>query len=101
MERREILDDRHNLGVPSGVSKTISKPMLRSTQTVHLYCVRISTISKWTKFSLEPRHLGVPSGVSKMIWKPMVRSTQSVQLSCIKISTISEWTELSHEPRDQ
>jgi hypothetical protein len=37
------------LGVPSGASKTISKPMIRSAQVMHLSCVNISTISKWTK----------------------------------------------------
>jgi hypothetical protein len=43
-------DPRH-LGVASGASKTISKPMVRSAQTVHLSFVNISTISKQTKTS--------------------------------------------------
>jgi hypothetical protein len=46
--------------------------MVCSTQSVHLSYAKISTISKQTELSLEPRHLGVPSGVSKMIPKPMV-----------------------------
>jgi hypothetical protein len=33
------------LGVPSGASKTISEPMVRSEQTVHLSCIKISTIT--------------------------------------------------------
>jgi len=36
---------RH-LGVASGAFKMISKPMVRSAQTVHLPCVKFSTISK-------------------------------------------------------
>jgi hypothetical protein len=36
---------RH-LGVPSSTSKMLFEPMVRSTQTVHLSCVKISTISK-------------------------------------------------------
>jgi hypothetical protein len=55
------------LGVPLGAPKMISKPMVRSTQTVHLYCVKISTTSEWTELSLEPHLRWVPSGVSKMI----------------------------------
>jgi hypothetical protein len=43
-------DPRH-LGVPSGASNTIYEPMVRSVQTVHLSCVKISTISKWTEQS--------------------------------------------------
>jgi hypothetical protein len=43
-------DPRHP-GVPSGVSQTFFEPMARSAQTVHLSCVRISTISKQTKSS--------------------------------------------------
>jgi hypothetical protein len=49
------LEPRH-LGVPSGVSKTISEPMVPSTQTVQLSCIQISTISKQTKTSV---HLSV------------------------------------------
>jgi hypothetical protein len=40
-----------HLGVPSSASKTISEPMVRSTQTTHISCVKISTISKWTQTS--------------------------------------------------
>jgi hypothetical protein len=44
------LDPRH-LGVPSGVSKIISKPMVRLAQTVHLSCAKTNTISKRTETS--------------------------------------------------
>ena len=43
-------DPRH-LEVPSGVSKMNSGPMVRSAQTMHLSCVKISTISKHTETS--------------------------------------------------
>jgi hypothetical protein len=43
--------EHHHLGVLLGVSKTISEPMLRSTQTVHQPSVKISTISKWIETS--------------------------------------------------
>jgi hypothetical protein len=39
---------RHH-GVPSGASKMISEPMVHSAQTVHLSCVKTSTISKRTE----------------------------------------------------
>ena len=39
---------RH-LGVALGASKTISEPMVRSAQTVHLSYVKFSTISKQTE----------------------------------------------------
>ena len=45
----------------------IFEPMVRSTKTVQLSCIKISTVSKWGELSLEPRHLGVPSGASKTI----------------------------------
>jgi len=47
----EISHDPRHLGVPPGASKTISKTMVRSTQTAHLSCVKFSTISTWTKTS--------------------------------------------------
>jgi hypothetical protein len=40
-----------SLTSPSGASQTICEPMLRSVQTVHLSCVKISTISKRTEQS--------------------------------------------------
>jgi hypothetical protein len=78
MERSGIPHDPCQLGVPSGASKMISEPMVHSTQTVHLSCIKISTVSKQTELSLEPRHLGVPSDASKIISKPMVRLAQTI-----------------------
>jgi hypothetical protein len=68
----------------------ISEPTARSTQTVHLSSVRISTISKRTKLSLHPRTLQVPLGASKMISEPMVRLAQTVHLSSTDSNTVSK-----------
>jgi hypothetical protein len=49
MDRNELpLDPRH-LGVPSGVPKMISMPVVHSAQTLHLSCTEINTISKRTE----------------------------------------------------
>jgi hypothetical protein len=55
MDRNEIPQDPCHLVVPSGVSKMISKPAVRSVQTVHLSCVKISTIFKRTESSIQLR----------------------------------------------
>ena len=47
----EIPHDPRHLGVPLGASKMILEPIVRSAQTVHLSCVKISTISKLTESS--------------------------------------------------
>ena len=47
MERREIPHDPRHVGVPSGASKMIYEPMVRSTQTVHLSSIDTNIISKW------------------------------------------------------
>jgi hypothetical protein len=51
MDRNKISHDPHHRGILSGVSKTISEPMVRSVQTMHISCVKVSTISKWTESS--------------------------------------------------
>jgi hypothetical protein len=67
MDQNEIAHDPRHLGVPSGVSETISKPMVRSAQIVHLSCVKTSTVSNtdWTELPFDPHHLEVPLGASK------------------------------------
>jgi hypothetical protein len=51
MDQKELpLDIRHQ-GVPSGVSKMISLPMVLSAQTIHLSYAEINTISKRTEMS--------------------------------------------------
>jgi hypothetical protein len=45
VERSDMPHDPRHLGDPSGMSKTISRPMVPLMETVQLYCVKISTIS--------------------------------------------------------
>jgi hypothetical protein len=96
MDRNEIPHDPRHLGVLSGVSKMIFKPMVRSAQAVHLSCSNTKTLQTDRNEILhDPGHLGVLSGVSKVILEPMVRSGQTVHLSCVKNSTVSERIETS------
>jgi hypothetical protein len=76
MERRDTSHDPHRLGVLSSASKTISEPLVHSTQTAHLSCVKFSTTYKRIELSLEPHHLGRASGASKMIPESMVHLAQ-------------------------
>jgi hypothetical protein len=73
--------------------KQFSEPMVRSTQTVHISCVKISTISKYTKTSMHLSHV-TKIGASKTIPVPMVRLAQTVHLSCTHTTTVSEWIEM-------
>ena len=95
--RTRIPHDPYQLGVPSGASKTISKPILGSTQkhATILHRRQHCLETNRNEISHDPHHLGVPSGASKMIFEPMVYSAQTVHLSCIRISTVSRWTETS------
>jgi hypothetical protein len=98
-KRSEILHDLCHLGVLSGASKMMSEPMVRSTQTVHQSCIKISTISKWTKLSLEPHYLGVPLAASKTISEPMVCLAQTFHLFCTETNSLQrEWSEIPHDP---
>jgi hypothetical protein len=56
-DRNEIRHDPHYLGVPSGASKTIPETMVCSVQSVHLSCIKISTISKQNKISFHLSHV--------------------------------------------
>jgi hypothetical protein len=47
---------RH-LGVPSGVAKTISKPMVRLGKIVHLTCIDTNTIFKQTETRFHMAHV--------------------------------------------
>jgi hypothetical protein len=53
---KELPLESRPLGVPSGTSKTIFEPILRSAQTVHLYCNDTDTISKWTEIRFHMTH---------------------------------------------
>jgi hypothetical protein len=95
-DRNEILHDPGHPGVVSGVSKAIFEPVVRSTQTEHLPCIKNSTNSKRTKtnihFSLV--NLEVPSGAFKIISEPTVRLAQTVQLSYTDTNTVSKRTKM-------
>jgi hypothetical protein len=45
MDQNEISHYPRHLGVPSSVSKIISEAVVRSALTVHLSCLKISTIA--------------------------------------------------------
>ena len=91
----EIPHDPRHLGVPSGASRRISEPMVRSVQTVHLSCVKITLSLNGPKdLPLDPRHLGVPSGAFKTISKPLVHYAQTIHLSCTNTNTVSKRTRI-------
>jgi hypothetical protein len=83
----------HHLGVPSGASKIIYEPVVRSMQTVHLSCVKISTISnelnQASTCASAPRST---IGCVKMIYETTLCLEQTVYLSCTDTNTISKWT---------
>jgi hypothetical protein len=56
-DQNEIPHESCHLGVPSALSKMISKPMVGSAQTVHLSSVKTSTISKQTKISFHMTYI--------------------------------------------
>ena len=95
MDPNKLPLEAHHLGVLSGASKMISKPMVFLAQTVHLSCANADTMSKQTENEIphDPLQLGVPSGAFKMISEPMVRLAQTVHLTCTDTSIISKWTE--------
>jgi hypothetical protein len=71
----------------------IYEPIVRSAQTIHLSCVKISTLQMdRNELPLEPRQHGVPSSVSKAISDPMVRLVQTVRLTCAHTNTITDRT---------
>jgi uncharacterized protein YbdZ (MbtH family) len=71
-----------HLGVPSGASKMISKPMLRSVQPCTYIAPTLTMSPNGPKRdSIWPTHLGVPSGASKKISEPIICSTQTMHLS--------------------
>ena len=57
MDRNEIPRDPRHLGVPSGVSKMISEPMVHSMQTVHLSSFDTNNVSKWKDARVQMTHV--------------------------------------------
>ena len=53
----ELPLESHHLEVPLGVSKTISEPMVRLVQTVHLSCTDTNTGSKQTETRFHVTHV--------------------------------------------
>jgi hypothetical protein len=50
--RNEIPHEPRHLGVPSSAIKMFSEPMVRLTQTMHQYCIKISIIYERIETSL-------------------------------------------------
>jgi hypothetical protein len=57
MNRNELPFETRQLGLPSGVSKMISEPMVRLAQTMHLSCTETNTISKRIKMIFYMTHV--------------------------------------------
>jgi hypothetical protein len=57
IDRNKLPLDIHYIGVPSGVPKAISMPVVQSAQTMHFSCVKIKTISKQIKMSFRLIHV--------------------------------------------
>ena len=85
IDQNELPLETHHLGVPSGASKRISKPMVHLALAVHQPCTDTNSLQMdRNKIPYDPRHLGVPSGASKTISEPMLCSAQTMHLSCVK-----------------
>jgi hypothetical protein len=95
MDRNEIPHDPRHLGVPSGDSKTIFKPMVCLAQTMHLSYVKISTISK--RIEWVSTWASSPSSTIECIHNDFWAYgtlVQKVHLSCTDINVVSERTEM-------
>jgi hypothetical protein len=57
MDQNEFPLDQHHIGVQSVAPKMISKPLVRSAQTMYLSCVKINSISKQTEISFHFTHI--------------------------------------------
>jgi hypothetical protein len=56
-DRNKLPLKAHHLGVPSGVSKTISEPMVYLAQTMLLSCSDANTFFKWTETRFHMTHV--------------------------------------------
>jgi hypothetical protein len=56
-KQTELSLEPHHLGVPLGATKTISQPMVRLVQTVHLCCTDTNTISKEKEVRFHMTHV--------------------------------------------
>ena len=69
--------------------------MVHSTQTVHLSCAEINTVSKRNKMSFHLTHVTKEFHRvrPKTTSEPIACSAQTMHLSCVEINTISKRTE--------
>jgi hypothetical protein len=67
--------------------------MVRSAQTVHISCVKISTISKRTEASYHLSLVNLEYHQVRPISNPMLRLVQTVHLPSSNTDTIMERTE--------
>jgi hypothetical protein len=80
----------------------ISKPMVRLAQTVHLSCVKISTISKWTQptfhFSLTPK--STIDCVQNDFWAYRTFGANHAPILHRHQHRLqTEWSDIPHDPR--
>jgi hypothetical protein len=93
MDQNDILLGPHHLGVPSGASKTISEPLVRLVQTVHLSRNDTNTVSKWTKTRFHLTHASLEFHQVNPKWfSSLSYIRRQPHLSCVKSNTISIWT---------
>jgi hypothetical protein len=78
MEWNELSLEPSHLGVPSGVSKTLSEPMVHLAQTVHLSFSDTNTVSDWTEMGFHMSHVTLEFyQASKTISNPMLSQCKS------------------------
>jgi hypothetical protein len=97
MDRNEIPHDPSHLGVPSGASKMVSKPMVCLAQTMHLFCTDTNTIYKWTDTRFHITNVTKEFHWVQPNWFMCLWYVQrkTMHLSCVKVGTISKQTESS------
>jgi hypothetical protein len=96
MDRNELPLDTHHQGVPSGLPKLISMPVLHLTQTVHRSCTEIKTMSIRIEMGLCLIHIIQEYNQGfQNDFLALVRLAQAMYLSCVDINTISKWIETS------
>ena len=96
MDRNELPHHSRRLGVPSGVPKMISMPVIHSAQTMQLSCAEINTVSKRTEMSFDltlvPRST---IGCSQNDFQDYGRSVQTMHLSRMETNAIPRRTKTS------
>jgi hypothetical protein len=99
-DRNELLLDPRHLGVQSGASKMIFEPVVRLAQTMHLSCIEINTIFKWTEVSFYLTHVTLdyhqlcPKWFSKLWYvrcKPCTYLALRLTLSLNRLKWSSNW----------